>query len=161
MSQLIPGITSIDRGERIYVIRTTSTLHFTEAIILNAEEYENIDMSAQGFRFNKLRIIGINLQSIQNLKYQVSFYESDTFADIDLDVDTFLAFHELDMSTPPAFRVAAAGQYKMEISDLNTTYEDAEETFELHVGLLNLSGASKIAGALGAVQIDFLVTPRL
>ena len=161
MSYLTSGSISVDRKEKIYVIRTTSTLHFTGALALNAEEYENIDMAAQAFKYNKLSIIGINLQSIQNLKYQVSFYESDTFADTDLDVDTFLAFHELDMSTPPAFRVAAAGQYKMEISDLNTTYEDAEETFELHVGLLNLSGASKIAGALGAVQLDFLVTPRL
>lgn len=151
------GRTEISKAERIEIISTQSTLHFTGAIALNSHETENIN----GLTENRYMIRAVNIQSVQPLKYQLIFWGSDGFDDTDLDVDSFLDSVELDMSTSPAFQINGINQYRLNSGDLAILYEDYDNTKELHISLQNLSATSKLAGSSGAVQIDIKASPRL
>jgi len=151
------GRIEVAKAEKIESYYTISTLHFTGAIALYGNEKEDLT----GLLSNKYTIKDINIQSIQPLKWRLQFYGSDTFESTNLDVDTFLDEIELDMTEEPAFRVNNANQYKLNRSGLNILYEDYDKTNELHIMLQNESATAKIAGVLGAVQIDFRITPRL
>jgi len=149
---------NIVKAEKIEIYNSVSTIHFTGAIAFNAQETENIT----GLLGNKYFIRGVNIQSIQPLDFNLIFYSSDVFDTPGvLDTDTFLDSVELDMTAAPTYRINNANQYKLNVSDLNIVYEDTDATTELHVGLQNFSAIAKIAGALGAVQLDFKMSPRV
>jgi len=151
------GRNQISKAEQIEIYSTVSTIHFTSAIAYQGHESENIT----GLSTNRYKISGVNIQSMQPLKYVLEFYGSDDFDSTDLDSDTFLDNIVLDMTEFPAFRVDNANQYKLNLSDLEVIYEDYDNSKELHVTLHNMSPTTKAAGAAGAVQIDFKMTPRL
>ena len=147
----------ISKAERIEIIETVSTTHFTGAIVMNAHESENIT----GLVGNRYMIRGINVQSDQPLKFMLEFYGKDTFDSTDIDVDSFIDHVEIDLSSYPTFRVNGADQYKLNVGDLEILYEDYDATNELHISLHNLSPTTKAAGAAGAVQFDIKMSPRL
>lgn len=151
------GRQQVEKAEQIKVFSTVSTLHFTGAIAYRGHESENIT----GLLTNKYKIISVNIQSMQPLNYMLEFYGSDGFDSTDLDSDSFLDHIVLDMTDFPAFRVDNANQYKLNLSDLEVIYEDYDNTKELHISLHNMSPTTKAAGAAGAVQIDFKMSPRL
>jgi len=147
----------ISKAEKIEILSTISTVHFTESIVMNAHESENIT----GLVGNRYMIRSINIQSIQPLKFMLEFYGQDTFDNTDIDVDSFIDHVEIDMTSYPAFRVNNTNQYKLNVGSLEILYEDYDATKELHISLHNLSPTAKIAGVSGAVQMDIKVSPRL
>lgn len=151
-------ITDIRKSERLYILESDKDTHFTGSIAQYAHEEENID----GLSDPRIFIRGVNIQSDQPLKYRLIFWMKDTFADTDLDVDSYVDDVILDMSDDDnAFRINNTGQYYLNVSNLNILYEDEDSTTELHCSLQNLSPTSKNAGASGEVQLDFKYAPRL
>lgn len=151
------GRVEVGRAERIEIYSTVSTTHFTGAIVMNAQETENLT----GLSGNRFLVRGVNIQSVQPLKYRLIFWGRDTFDDTALDTDTYIDDVELDMSASPAFRVNNVNQYYLNVGALEILYEDYDTTKELHISLQNQSAVAKIAGALGAVQLDIKMSPRL
>jgi len=150
--------TDVSKSERITIIESDTATHFTGAIVQFAHETENIT----GLSDNRVFIRGINAQSIQKLKYRLIFWKKDIFDDTTLNADSYVDDVILDFTNDEsAFRIAQTNQYYLNISSLETLYEDDDESTELHCSLQNLSPTSKIAGALGEVQIDFKYAPRL
>ncbi|MCK5601497.1 hypothetical protein KAR91_06505 [Candidatus Pacearchaeota archaeon] len=148
----------VGRSERISILETVSTLHFTGAI----SQWDDETVNLTGLSDDKVFIRGVNIQSIQNLKYRLIFWKTDTFSDTDLDIDSNNDDVILDMSDAEnAYRRNNTGQYYLNISDLNILYEDEDETQELHISLQNLSPTDKAAGASGSVQMDVKYAPRL
>ena len=133
-----------------YTLRTDKDSHFTGAIAQNATEEENLT----GLNTNKVRITSVAIQSDQQLDYRVILFNSDTFADTDLDADRYFADVELDLPSY-GFRIAGAGQYYMVVNGLSIDYEDLDASKELHVALQNLSATGKNAGATGEVVVLF------
>lgn len=158
--KLVTGAMSIIRGERVRLVKTDSTQHFTGAITMNNQETENIT----GLKSNKIYIRGVNIQSVQPLEYRLIFWSKGTFDDTDIDADTYFDDVELDMrivAGGAAFRISTANQYYLNVAGLGIVYEDEDGTYEIHMSLQNESAVAKIAGTLGAVQIDVFYTDRL
>lgn len=147
----------IRKAEAIYILATDKDTHFTDAIVMNAHETENLT----GLESDEIFIRGVNIQSIQDLNYRAIFWSSDSFEDTDLDTDAYLDHVDLDLTAAPAFRINTANQYYLDVSGLGIIYEDEDGTNELHISIQNLSGVAKIAGATGAIQLDILYSPRL
>jgi len=80
---------------RIDAIRSDKDVHFTEALVKNASEQENLT----GLESDRITITGITLKSKQALRYRLLFFSRDTFTDSDLDDDVFIGAVELDLST--------------------------------------------------------------
>lgn len=142
-------------SETFTTINSDKDTHFTGAIAQNAIEEENI----AGLVANKIKIVGLSIQSDQQLDYRVIFFGKDTFADADLDVDAFTSEQELDLPSY-GWRIAGAGQYYMVVNGLSIDYEDQDGTQELHVALQNLSVTAKGAGATGEVVLRFTYEER-
>ena len=137
-------------------IDTDKDTHFTTAIAQNAIEPENII----GLSDNNITITGIAFQAKEALDYRLWIYDTDGFADTDLDADQFNEYVDFDLSTNQG-RIAGAGQYYFAQTGLSIDYEDEDATKELHIALQNLSAASKTAGADGAVKMKISYKPRL
>jgi len=154
------GITNIKKSESISFIRTNSLSHFTGAIVMNDHIIENLT----GLSDDKIVIKEINVQSIQNLKYKLWFWSNNTFEDTDLNIDSYrtsILIDLTDSNDETMDRLNNANQYYLDIRGLNILYEDLDELNEIHCSLQNLSPTAKIAGALGAIQLDIAYTPRL
>ncbi len=150
--------TTITRAEKIETYNSISTVDFIGAIPINAMITSNITPPLLS---NKYTIRGINIQSVQQIDFDLIFFSSAVFDTPGvLDTDTFLDSAELDMTVFPTFRINNLNQWRLAISDLVILYEDTDLTNTLHVGLLNLGPIPKLAGAAGAVQIDFKMSPR-
>lgn len=148
----------ITRSEKISINSTDKDTEFTTAIVQYAHDIENLT----GLTDNKVFIRGVNIQSIQALKYRLIFWTKNTFDDIDLDDDAYIDDVILDLSDAEnAFRIGGANQYYLNVSNLNILYEDLDASNELHISLQNLSTTDKNAGATGSVQIDLKYAPRL
>ena len=130
--------------------------HFTTAIAQNAIETEDLTDLTD----NKITITGIAFQAKEALNYRLWVFDTDGFADTDLDVDQFNEYVDFDLSTNQG-RIAGAGQYYFAQTGLSIDYEDEDATKELHIALQNLSAASKTAGADGAVKMKVSYKPRL
>lgn len=150
-------VSSVSKAEELEIINTDKDIHFTEEIIMNNQETENIT----GLVGNKYLIRGVNVQSDQALKYRLIFWGTDTFDNTDLDINSYLDDVELDFTSSSAFRIAGMGQYYLNVGSLEILYEDMDSTKELHISLQNLSAVSKNAGITGEVQLDIKMTPRL
>lgn len=148
----------ISKSEKISILETDKDTHFTTAI----SQFDHETESLSGLSDNRVFIRGVNIQSDQPLKYRLIFWTKDTFANADLDTDSYIDDVVLDMSDESStFRINAAGQYYLNISDLNILYEDKDASNEIHCSLQNLSPTNKNAGATGEVQIDIKYAPRL
>lgn len=148
----------VSKSERISIIETDKDTHFTGAITQFNHETENL----AGLSDDRVFIRGVNIQSDQPLKFRLIFWTKDSFANVDLDLDSYIDDVILDMSdTSSTFRIAGAGQYYLNLSNLNILYEDEDSSNEIHCSLQNLSSVDKNAGATGEVQIDIKYAPRL
>lgn len=150
--------TTITRAEKIETYNSISTIDFIGAVPINGMAIANITPPLLS---NKYTIRGINIQSVQQIDFDLIFFSSAVFDTPGvLDTDTFLDSAELDMTVFPTFRINNANQFRLAVSDLVILYEDIDLTNTLHVGLLNLGPVAKLAGAAGGVQIDFKMSPR-
>ena len=138
-----------------YTVSSDKDQHFTGVIIQNAKEDENLP----GLLGNKVRIVGVSLQSAQSLHYRVIFWSKDSFNNAALDLDAFCG--EIDCDFPAyGFQIGGAGQYYLDIRGVDIDCEDGDGTQELHISLLNRSVANKNAGAAGAVKVVVYYEPR-
>ena len=150
--------TDVSKSEKITIVESSTSSHFTGAIAQFAQETENLT----GLSDNRIFIRGINAQSIQKLKYRLIFWKTDTFDNTTLNDDSYIDDVILDFTNDEsAFQIGNTGQYYLNISSLEILYEDDDESDELHCSLQNLSATSKDAGATGEIQIDFKYAPRL
>ena len=156
------GVVSISAAEKINVISSVSTVHFTDAITQNQHEMENIS----GLKSNRIRIHGINIESKENLHFRLWMFATKDFFNAAIDTDSFRDFVSLDIPTG-AERLdtdgdgAVDGQFYYERSGMDVNYEDVDGDHTLHLLLQNVSAAAKTAGAVGAVQIDIKYSVRL
>jgi len=135
---------------------TSATTGFTAALAMNHIETIHIP----GLSGNKMKIVAVNGQSVQALKYRLIFWSSATANTTSVETDKYVTDVVMDFTdTLSAFQIdTGAGlvnQYYLDVSDLVALYTDDDQTVTLHVSLQNLSPVAKIAGALGAVQFDF------
>ena len=155
------GIVDIKKSEEIEILSSDKDEHFTEAIALNAIEYEDID----GLIASKINIRGIYLQAKEPMLYTLWLWKDSGHANTDLNLDSNKDMINLDVGTSGK-RIAVAGQYYLPLTGLTVSYEDTESpsaagTYSLHCGLMVSSGAGKSAGVPGEVQIDISYSPRL
>lgn len=147
----------VGRSERNNIIKTIAATHFTDLI----SQYDIETESLEELSDNKVFIRSVNIQSIQPLKFRLAFWNSASFADTDLDEDSENDDVVLDMSDiVNAWRISNANQYYLNISDLNISYEDEDETKKLHLSLQNLSPIDKAAGSSGSVKLKIKYAPR-
>ena len=143
---------TVSTAQKFYSLRSDKDTHFTGAIAQNAKEDENL----AGLLTNKIRIVGISLQSDQNLSYRVILWKTDGFEDVDLDLDTFCAEVVIDLPVN-GYQIGGAVQYYLDMRGLDIDYEDEDASLELHVSLMCLTAEGKDAiasAALAGAQAD-------
>jgi len=149
---------SIEKSELPFILSTTSSTagsSFGNALT----QYQIQTIHIAGLQSNQIKIVAINGQSIQPLKYRLIFWSSSTANTTDLDTDKYVTDVIMDFSDNlSTFQIDTGGglvnQYYLDVSDLVGLYTDDDGTVTLHMSLQNLSPVAKIAGALGAVQFD-------
>lgn len=150
------GRVVVQKPEKIHTLSTVSTLHFTGAIAMNAQEMESI----AGLLGNKINIKGVNAQSMQELKLRLIIWASDEFDNTNLDTDSYVSDVVLDFTDElSAFRIASAGQYRLDVGGLDIPL--TTENLILYCSLQNVSPTSKLAGSSGAVQLDVKYALRM
>ncbi len=150
---------AVEKSETPYTLSSTSSTagtSFTNALAMNY--MQTIDLP--GLVANKIKIIAVNGQSKQNLKYRLIFWSSSTANNTDLDTDKYVTDVVMDFTdTLSTFQIDTGGglvnQYYLDVSGLEALYEDEDSTVTLHVSLQNMSPTAKLSGATGAVQFDF------
>jgi len=145
----------------VYTVVSDKDTHFTTALAQNASESENLLLptALDGVNGNARSIIrGITVISDQNLDWQLVFFNSDTFVNADIDLNTAIASYKFTASTD-ALQVGGSGSYYYFKDGLNLPYLDADNTGELHVLLVNRSATGKNAGATGEVVIKVHMEP--
>ena len=138
-----------------YTVKSDKDVNFTGAIIQNAKEDENLT----GLLSNKIRVVGVSLQSDQSLHYKVLLWAKDSFDDTDLDLDAFCGEIDCDF-TSYGFQIGGTGQYYLDIRGVDIDYEDEDASNELHLSLFNSSATSKNAGSTGEVKVTIYYEPR-
>jgi len=136
-------------------VTSDKDVNFTGAIAQNAKEDENLT----GLLSNKIRVVGVSVQSDQSLHYKVLLWSKDSFDDTNLDLDAFCGEIDCDF-TSYGFQIGGAGQYYLDIRGVDIDYEDEDSTNELHVSLLNQSATSKNAGSTGEIKLTVYYEPR-
>lgn len=141
--------------ETFYTVRSDKDDHFTGAL----GQYETEDENLSGLITNKTRISGIALTSDQQLRYKLLFWSRDTFADTNLDIDTFIGEMEMDL-TVYGLQIDGTGKWYLNVTNLMLDYRDDDNTNEFHVSLMNMGGTGKTAGSDGEVVIEITYAPR-
>jgi hypothetical protein len=143
-----------------YQVRSDKDTHFTGAIIQNAAEEENIVLPQclRGMNGNARAIVrSVAIVSDENLDWEVWLFRTDGFQDADLDLDTFTGF--MAFAVADARQIAGAGPFYYYRGELNLPYQDADNTGELHIALVNRSAAAKSAGAAGEAVVILEMEP--
>jgi hypothetical protein len=133
-----------------YFVSSDPLTQFTGAIVLNANENEDIS----GLQDNEITITGLSVASKENRHYVLYLYESATFA-TPLDI---VGSIDVDL---PSYGELIGGYYCYFPDKLEVDYYDIDATQKLHVSLVNRSALAKSAGALGEVQFVFKYAPRV
>ena len=123
--------------------------YFTDALVQNASENENIPINN-----DEITIVNISMYAKEQLKFRIWFYSRDTFA-----VNDLLGFIDFDLPTTAITKViGATTYYYYNISDVDLSYRDADATSdidpELHIQVENKSVAAKTADAAGKIQLS-------
>lgn len=160
----------MDITEIIYpqFIRSDKDTHFTGALATNALETESFG----DLRVHAGEIVSVNLQSDQNLDWDIFFFGTTDFNNADLDSSIFLG--RVRFAAADGVQIAGSGQFfydtciasayafrpffYVDKTWLDLDDEDkldrATNPIQLHVGLVNRSATSKNAGATGEVVIN-------
>lgn len=147
-----PGTTTITTRQGFTVIETDKDTHFTGALA----QFEKEDENLAGLLADNIRITGIGILSEQQLKYKLLFWYKDTFEDADPDVDEFCGEIELDIPTY-GIQIGGAGTYYLDVRNLHLDYIDGDASKELHISLMNMSVAGKLAAGSGG-EVKLFIT---
>lgn len=129
-------------------VRSNSKTQFTDALVQNAEERENLTpvaaLSAGLTCRSVLRTITI--LSLQNLSYEVNLWKSANFAvDSDLDTNSFIG--KWLFTAGDGTQIAGTGTYYYYIDGLFQPYHDTDTQGQIHVSLINRDTTAKVAGS--------------
>ncbi|OGQ60732.1 MAG: hypothetical protein A3J24_06355 [Deltaproteobacteria bacterium RIFCSPLOWO2_02_FULL_53_8] len=131
---------------------TDKGLHFTDALAQNAIEVEAIDIPLAQFSGSHPVIKGISLMAKQALDFDVFIFNKAGCSDAALRPGAYLDY--VRFNATGAAQIGAAGfYYYAGVTGLYLPYRDKSNTYKLHVGLVNRSATSKLAGADGEVVI--------
>ncbi|MFH1077647.1 MAG: hypothetical protein V1753_12615 [Pseudomonadota bacterium] len=142
----------------VQYIDTNKDLHFTGEIIQNAKENEAIPIPDFHRVYNELLIIGIAIQSLQPLEWDVFFWKSGGYDSTNLNTDSFIE-HVL-MPITAEKQINGANQYYSALTGLKIPYR-CEDIKTIYASLCNRSAVAKLAGATGEIKITFMVRPVL
>jgi len=149
------GKVNIEKPEKILTLKTVSTQHFIGAIVEGDDER----VALTGLAGNNITILGVNGQSIQNLKYLLYFFGDSSYDSSNIDVDSYKSDVLMDFSDDLwAHQINFTGQWRLDLSGIEIPINTTNYT--LYMSLQNLSTTSKIAGSLGAVQFDIKYSLR-
>lgn len=137
-----------------YTVKSDKDTHFVTAIAVDAKE----DADLVGLIANKLKITNVEIQAKENKHYVLWFWSKDTKSNVDLDLDAHKGTVDLDLSVNEK-RIGGAGQYYMDVSDVNLYYIDEDATNELHVSLQNLGVGAKSVGVAGELRVLITYLP--
>lgn len=107
---------------------------------------------------NRVEIKEVIMLSAQRLEYDVYLFKNNTYNTADVSTDTFK--NSVNMNLTLAGRqIAGAGIWRLD-GRLRSImhYVDLTNTYTLYVGLIPRDG-NKLAGAPGALTLQFVVTP--
>ncbi len=147
-AQTQPGTTTITTAQSFTVIESDKDSQFEGALA----QYAKLDENLTGLLSDSIRITGIGILSDQQLHYKLIFWYKDTFEDADLDVDEYCGEIDLDIPTY-GFQVGGAGTWYLDVRNLHLDYIDGDASKELHVSLINMSVAAKLADPNGNVKV--------
>jgi hypothetical protein len=136
-----------------WTIRSDKDVNFIAALVQNAKT----DANLTGFSGNKGIIRRIKVQSDQDLDWDIFLWKTDTFDDVDLDLDSFCGRYKF--SAAQGEQIAGANQYYYDSGPMELEYEDLDGTSELHVSVVNRNAVAKIAGANGELIVDVEYEP--
>lgn len=151
---LIFNKTAIGKAE---VLDSDKDVNFVTAIAVNAKE----DANLTGLLSDKILIVGVAIQAKEAKHYRALFYETDGFDDPDLDLDSFKAAVDLDLSTN-GFQIGGVGKWLWDEKvgrGNGVEYTDLDGTQELHIALQNLGPGAKTAGPGGECVLKISYVP--
>lgn len=154
MIMRVDTIIYTDEPEKI--ITSDRTLHFTNQLVKNESENENIS----GLSTNTCIINGISVQSKQALIYKLMLWKKNTFNNIDMNLDTYIGCIDIDLTSKDTIKMEN-NPYRLNIEDIRFIYQDLDSTNTLHISLLNMSDEIKKSGIDGEIKLDIKVSPRL
>ncbi len=155
MSQQLDINLDINKPEKIEILTTNSTIHFTEELLKN--EFENEDIT--NLHSNNCVINGISILSKQALNFRLLFWKNNTFNNSNINNNSYIGNIELDLTSNPTINFDSF--YRLNVEDAKLTYIDLDNLNTLHISLLNLSNETKKAGIDGEVKLDIKLSPRL
>lgn len=151
-------------------VRTISTTHFTGACVQNAALRESVNIGAlaaggAGYGLSagghsRCRVHDIRLLSVQNLAWAIELYgTAASFPENTPTIDTEIFLGRWEFAAADGRKDTADSFWKYWVPGLDMSYQDMSLTGLLYVRLVDLSATSKIAGASGAVVIEFGMEP--
>lgn len=148
---------------RPVLIRTDADTDFTAALAQNAAIFASFQSKAAGQCF---WVESIQVISVENLAWELWFFDRETTAiPADPNADGFRG--RWSFQAADGLQIAGAGTFHYNIQGLAIPVEcldynlHADKYPELHVALVNRSGASKSADAAGAIVVQFGLCPGL
>ena len=117
-------------------VHTDKDLHFTEQLLPNASEYEDIVVTGTGPMPSYVE--SLRLWSTQNLPWLVAFHRTDNTtpgADSTSDYDQNTLIDFWSFAAGDGFAVASG--YLYAVSGMQIPYRDEDNTGEVHVSLHN------------------------
>jgi hypothetical protein len=136
-----------------FTLRSLSTGNFTTALVQNAFEDETLTGLAQ----NKIRVKGIKLIAMQNLDYELRFFQKTLMRSGAMDTDSDAGSVYFDALLGK--QDAGASFYYYYNGSMDLIYENLDGTYAMDVSLINRSAVAKIIGAPGYVVAIFDYEP--
>lgn len=140
-----------------FFVTSDRDAHFTDSLIRNASEYENIAIGRRGGGFPNTvgsettgvgqapsLLTSIALHAATDLTFAVSFWSRDTNAQL-LAATPYTGNFLGSVLVPKVFGIGTEYCYATTFPPL--PYLDEDNTGELHVGLHNLSATTKLSAA--------------
>lgn len=152
MSNTEDAMASIDPITNVasrHVVSTDPTTDF----ILGLAALVGTDEANIPIAVSKIALTNIAIMSAQNRNYRLAFYSGDGFGALE-----YVGNVDFDL---PTEGFLLNGYYCMNVHDMLFDYADLDNSYELHMQLVNLDALAKTAGAPGAVKFTMIYGERL
>ena len=155
---------------QLFPLSTTDGVQFTEALIQNAVEQEDLALpgAVGGGGVGRCRIRSAVFWSSQNLDWEFQVYGSVQTVSGDPNLDTYRG--RWSWVAADAVRNGGAGLYKYYIDGLDICYEDEDYegsglpplpagVAKIHLLLVNRSAAAKLVYPAGNARLRLMIEP--
>lgn len=142
---------------RPLLIRSKATTQFTDQIAADASELETLTVHTGGRELSG-KIGHITIVSKENLPWEVSLFTDGNANDTDPDKNTFVDREAFTAAN--GIRFSGAGLYHYAKAGLGINYYASDGNIRVRLVNPSGSGATKSAGATGALVIGIGFDPR-